>query len=265
MVMPEIRYGSVCSGIEAATVAWEPLGWKAAWFAEIEKFPSAVLAHHYPTVKNLGDMTKIAAMVRAREVEAPDALVGGTPCQSFSIAGLRKSMGDARGQLTLSYVELLNAIDDIRLDDGKEQCIAVWENVPGCLSTKDNAFGCFLGALAGEDVPLEPPGKRWANAGCVYGPQRAIAWRVLDAQYFGVAQRRARVIVVATARKGVNPAEILFEFDGVCRNSPPSREKRQGSPDNVGQGPESGSHWDNPENPHPSLTQSHNTGGGRTV
>lgn len=112
-------YGSICSGIEAATVAWEPLGWKAAWFSEIEAFPSAVLAERWPEVVNLGDMTKIAAAVRAGEVQAPDVMVGGTPCQAFSIAGMRNGLSDARGQLTLSYVELANAIDDKRIERGE--------------------------------------------------------------------------------------------------------------------------------------------------
>ncbi len=218
-----MRYGSVCSGIEAATVAWAPLGWKAAWFAEIEKFPSAVLAARWPEVSNLGDMTKIAAAVRAGEVEAPDVLVGGTPCQAFSIAGLRNGLADARGQLTLSYVELADAIDDKRREAGEEEAIIVWENVPGVLSSKDNAFGCFLAGLAGEDSELLPTGGKWSNAGCVFGPSRTVAWRVLDAQFFGVAQRRRRVFVVASSRKGFDPAKVLFEFDGVRRDTPPSR------------------------------------------
>ena len=219
-----MRYGSVCSGIEAATVAWHGLGWAPAWFAEIEAFPSAVLAHHYPLVPNLGDMTAIAAAVRAGLVEAPDVLVGGTPCQAFSVAGLRAGMLDPRGQLTLSYVDLLNAIDKQR--PGAE-CIAYWENVPGVLSDRENAFGCFLGLLAGSDGELFPPGKSWPNAGYVLGPERAIAWRVLDAQYFGVAQRRRRVFVVASARAGFDPAALLFESDGVRRDHPPSRETRE--------------------------------------
>ncbi|MDS0076770.1 Dam family site-specific DNA-(adenine-N6)-methyltransferase [Enterobacter hormaechei subsp. hoffmannii] len=222
-----MRYGSVCSGIEAASKAWEPLGWKPAWFSEIEPFPSAVLAHHWPEVTNLGDMTKIADAVRAGEVEAPDVLVGGTPCQAFSIAGLREGLSDDRGQLTLSYVELANAIDAKRRERGEPEAIIVWENVPGVLSSKDNAFGCFLAGLAGESSELQPAGGKWTHAGCVSGPERVIAWRVLDAQFFGVAQRRRRVFVVASARKGFDPAAVLFELDSVRRDSAPRRETQK--------------------------------------
>lgn len=194
------------------------MGWQPVWFAEIEPFPSAVLAHHWPDVPNLGDMTAIAD-----NVPAPDVLVGGTPCQAFSVAGLRGGLQDERGALSISFVRLADAIDNVRTTRGDPAAVIVWENVPGVLSSKDNAFGCFLGALAGEDCPLDAPGGKWANAGCVFGPQRAVAWRVLDAQYFGVAQRRRRVFVVASARDGFDPARILFEFDGLRRDSAPSR------------------------------------------
>ncbi|ENV0109391.1 Dam family site-specific DNA-(adenine-N6)-methyltransferase, partial [Salmonella enterica] len=256
-----MRYGSVCSGIEAASVAWESLGWQPAWFAEIEAFPSAVLVHHWPHVTNLGDMTKIAAAVRAGDIEAPDVLVGGTPCQAFSIAGLRNGLADKRGQLSLSYVELANAIDDKRRERGEEEAIIVWENVPGVLSSKDNAFGCFIGALAGESCELQPAGGKWPNAGCVYGPSRIVSWRVLDAQFFGVAQRRRRVFVVASARKEFDPAEVLFEFDSMRRDTPPRREPQTTVTTDTGSGVEGGSHWDNPANPHPTLNQSNNIGG----
>ncbi len=222
-----MKYGSVCSGIEAASKAWEPLDWKPAWFSEIEPFPSAVLAHHWPEVTNLGDMTKIADAVRTGDVEAPDVLVGGTPCQAFSIAGLREGLSDDRGQLTLSYVELANAIDAKRRERGEPEAVIVWENVPGVLSSKDNAFGCFLAGLAGESSELQPAGGKWTHAGCVSGPERVIAWRVLDAQFFGVAQRRRRVFVVASARKGFDPAAVLFELDSVRRDSAPRRETQK--------------------------------------
>ena len=225
-----IRFGSVCSGIEAASIAFAPLGWRAAWLAEIDKFASAVLAHHYPDVPNLGDMTTISRRVLTGEVSAPDVFCGGTPCQAFSVAGLRQSLDDARGNLTLKFVEIADAIDHVRTGRGEDECIVFWENVPGVLSTKDNAFGCFLAGLAGENDPLEPPGGKWTNAGCVFGPKRAVAWRVLDAQYFGVAQRRRRVFVVASARKGFDPATVLFEWHGVRRDSAPSREARQTAP-----------------------------------
>lgn len=216
-------------------MAWEPLGWRAAWVSEIEAFPSAVLAHHWPDVPNLGDMTGIAGLVRFGEVEAPDVLVGGTPCQSFSIAGMRGGISDPRGGLTLSYVELADAIDRVRADQGQPPLIAVWENVPGVLSSKDNAFGCFLASLAGDGEPYpQPADKRgrpvsWSDAGVVFGPKRAIAWRVVDAQFVGLAQRRRRVFVVASARNGFHPAQVLLEFDGVRRDTPPSREAREGT------------------------------------
>lgn len=274
-----MKYGSVCSGIEAASVAWRSLGWEPSWFSEIEPFPCAVLKYHWPKVPNLGDMTTIAARVTSGEIEAPDVLVGGTPCQAFSVAGLRNGLADKRGQLTLSYVELANAIDAKRRERGEKEAIIVWENVPGVLSSKDNAFGCFLAGLAGEADQLQPAGGKWTNAGFVLGSQRAIAWRILDAQYFGVAQRRRRVFVVASARNDIDPAKILFECDSVRRDTPPSRKARQevtgtlGSRATSGGGfstdfecagglqPVNGSHWDNTNYPHPTLNQSNNAGG----
>lgn len=224
-----ITYGSVCSGIEAASVAWEPLGFAPMWFSEIEPFPCAVLQHHWPHVPNFGDMNLLTLGVRLGTVSAPEVLVGGTPCQAFSVAGTRNSLEDERGQLTLQYVRILNAIDDERELSGMPPAVCVWENVPGVLSTKDNAFGCFLGELAGSGCELQPPGGRWKNAGYVSGPQRAIAWRVIDAQYFGVAQRRRRVFLVASAREGFDPRKVLFESEGVRRDTAPSREAGQDS------------------------------------
>ncbi|PIJ50651.1 hypothetical protein BL250_07675 [Erwinia sp. OLTSP20] len=240
-----MKYGSVCSGIEAASVAWRSLGWKAAWFSEIEKFPSAVLAQHWPEVVNLGDMTKIAQFVHADEVEAPDILVGGTPCQSYSIGGLRKGLKDPRGKLTLAFVELADGIDIKRAEKGQQPTIIVWENVTGVFSSKDNAFGCFLAGLAGEAKEFEPgprPSERtsskfwrwdkkaskhfpvWSKRGAVIGRQRKVAWRTFDAQYFGMAQRRPRILLVASARTDIDPAKILFESESLRRVDPPSKQ-----------------------------------------
>ena len=223
-----MKFISICSGIEAASVAFGPLGWKAVAFSEIEPFPCAVLAHHYPDVPNMGDMSKFREWPDELFAEA-DAIVGGPPCQAFSVAGLRNGLNDDRGNLTLTYAEMINHADAIRSLHGKPPVIVLYENVPGLLSDKTGAYGCFLAALAGEAVALEPPGSRWTDAGCVFGPKRAIAWRVLDAQYFALAQRRRRVFVVASARDGFDPATVLFEWDGVRRDSAPSRGAWKGS------------------------------------
>lgn len=222
-----LHYGSVCSGIEAVSLAWKPLGLVPAWFSEIDAFPNAVLQHHHPQVPNLGDMTRIAPQIRDGTVAAPDILIGGTPCQSFSVAGMRQGLADPRGALTLTYAELANAIDDTRQHHHQPPAIIVWENVPGVLSDRSNGFGCFLGALAGEGRELQPAGPRWTHAGCVYGPQRRLAWRVLDAQYFGVAQRRKRVFVVASARADFDPAAVLFEPGGLHGHPAPCGQTRE--------------------------------------
>jgi DNA (cytosine-5)-methyltransferase 1 len=229
-----MKYLSVCSGIEAATVAWHPLGWEPLAFSEIEPFPRKVLAHHYPDVPCHGDFT----VLRDQDwIVDADLLVGGTPCQAFSVAGLRQSLSDDRGNLTLEFVRLADAIDDLRRSRGDKPAIIVWENVPGVLSVKDNAFGCFLAALVGNDAPLIPTGGKWTNAGMVIGPQRSAAWRILDAQYFGVAQRRRRVFVVAGSGDGFNPAEILFEREGMRRDTAPSRKAGEKSAPTVTNGP----------------------------
>jgi DNA (cytosine-5)-methyltransferase 1 len=218
-----MKFLSICSGIEAASVAFAPLGWKAAAFSEIEPFPNAVLAHHYPDIPNLGDMTKFKSWPDQIFIDS-DLIVGGPPCQAFSVAGQRKGLEDDRGNITLIYVELINHADEIRAINGLPPVVVVYENVPGLLSDKSNAFGSFLGSLSGEDEALEPSGKKWTNAGVVLGPERSIAWRTLDAQYFGLAQRRKRIFLVGSARDGFDPAEVLFEFEGLRRDSAPSRE-----------------------------------------
>lgn len=148
-------------------------------------------------------------------------------CQGFSLAGLRESLEDERSVLALEYIRIANAIDDIHEEENRPPAIIVWENVPGVLNTKDNAFGNFLAGLAGDDTAYEPSGKSWSNAGVIYGPQRVVAWRVLDGQFFGVAQQRRRVFVIASARNDFDPAAVLFECQSVRRNTPPSREAQK--------------------------------------
>ena len=227
-----MRFGSVCSGIEAASVAWNPLGWEAAWFSEIEPFPCEVLKHHYPDVPNYGDMTTLPERILSGEVEAPDILCGGTPCQAFSVAGQRKSLDDDRGNLSLVFTEIVDAIDNARFVQGRGPCVVFWENVPGVLSVKDNAFGCLLAELVGASAPLQSGtnGNKWPSAGFVTGPKRKAAWRTLDAQHHGVPQRRRRVFVVASARNDFDPSKVLFESSGVSGDPESSSEARQGTP-----------------------------------
>lgn len=206
-----LTYGSLCSGIEATTVAWQALGWSPLFFSETATFPCALLAHHYPGVPNAGDITQLAQRIPDGEIPAPDILAGGTPCQAFSVSGKRQGIGDARGALTLSFVRIADALDASRQARGLAPSIIIWENVPGVLCDKNNAFGCFLAALAGESRALQPAGKKWTGAGAVSGSARDIAWRVLDAQYFGLPQQRLRVFVVASARADIDPGAILFD------------------------------------------------------
>jgi DNA (cytosine-5)-methyltransferase 1 len=207
-----MRFATVCSGVEAVSLAWEPLGFTPVFFSENAKAPSKVLKHHWPHVPNLGDMTQIDGRAWRGQV---DVLWGSTPCQSFSLAGRRAGLADPRGGLTLKFVDLADEIDP---------AFVCWENVKGVLSDKHNAFGCLLAGLAGEDVPLVPSGTKWSNAGYVLGPQRAVAWRLFDAEYAGLAQRRERVFLVSCPRDGADPREVLFERDGLRRDHPPSRE-----------------------------------------
>lgn len=191
-----MKYLSVCSGIEAATCAWHPLGWRPFAFAEIEKFPSAVLANHYPNVPNLGDITRFKEWPDA----TIDVLAGGTPRQSFSVAGLRKGMDDPRGNLMLTFGAIAAKYRPDWL---------VWENVPGVLSSNGGRdFGAFL----------------WMLGELGYG----FAYRVLDAQYFGVAQRRRRVFVVGNLRDWRRAAAVLFERYSLSGHPPPRR--RFGAP-----------------------------------
>jgi DNA (cytosine-5)-methyltransferase 1 len=208
-----LTYGSVCSGIEAATMAWEPLGWKPAFFSEIDRAASMVLAHHYGSnrpgeplatngVPNHGDFTQIPS-----SAGPVDLLVGGTPCQSFSIAGKRLGLDDPRGNLAIEYVRLARRLGARWL---------VWENVPGVLSSNGGRdFAAFVGLLVE----------------CGYG----VAWRVLDAQYvrtqrfpWAVPQRRRRVFLVGYTGDWRRAAAVLFEPEGMRRDPPPRRQAGQG-------------------------------------
>jgi DNA (cytosine-5)-methyltransferase 1 len=192
-------YGSVCSGIEAVTVAWESLGFRPSWFAEIDPFCTALLAHRYPDIENLGDFTAV------QDIRSPiDILAGGTPCQSFSVAGRRGGLDDARGNLAIEFCRLAGRL--------RPRWI-VWENVPGVLSSNGGRdFGSIIGGLAE------------LGYGC--------AWRVLDAQFLGVPQRRRRVFVVGHLGDWHRAAAVLLEREGLCRDTPARRKTREATPGN---------------------------------
>ena len=201
--------GSICSGIEAASVAWNPLGLSFQWFSEIAPFPSRVLKEKFPNVPNLGDMNNISKLIEKNDIVAPDLICGGTPCQAFSLAGGKNGLNDERGNLTLKFVDIIEANDRARKKQGKQPCIVFWENVEGVLKDKTNAFGCLLSSLAGLDEVLSV--KSWPNAGLLEGKKRNVAWRILDAKYFGLPQQRRRLYVVAGG-KDFRPESVLFEY-----------------------------------------------------
>jgi len=205
-------YGSLCSGIEAASFVLEPLGMKPIWLSEIAEFQSRFLAIKYPHAPNIGDMNDIPEKINNGEISAPDLLCGGTPCQAFSLAGWRNGINDDRGQLTLKYIDIVDAIDKKRLDAGKDRTIFFWENVEGALTDKTNAFGCFLAGLLGLEDPV--PVKKWTTSGVAYGKDRNIAWRVLDAKYFGLPQQRRRIYLLGGG-KDFHPENVLLEIGGL--------------------------------------------------
>lgn len=192
--MPIHNFGSVCSGIEAASFTLTPLGVNPLWLSEIAEYPKRFLELQYPEHPNLGDMTNIPEMIQNAQIPTPDLLVGGTPCQAFSLAGWRNGVNDERGQLTLKYIDIIDAIDEKREECGEGRAVFFWENVEGALTDKTNAFGCFLAGLAGLDEPVKV--SKFKSSGILHGPIRNIAWRVLDAKYFGVPQQRKRVLCI---------------------------------------------------------------------
>lgn len=195
-----LRFATLCSGVDVPSLAWEPLGMTPVFFSEVASYPNAVLAARWPHVPNLGDITTLDGKPWWKQV---DVLWASFPCQDFSEAGKRKGAAGNNGILTLAGVRLVDEIDPE---------VFCFENVRGLLTDDENAFGYFLGALAGEFGPVVPPGDRWSDAGVVYGPRRTIAWRVLDAQHFGVPQQRERVYLVACPTGShLDPVEILHE------------------------------------------------------
>lgn len=200
--------GSVCSGIEAASLVFKPLGISPLWFSEIADFPCRFLKEKYPNIQNVGDMNGIPEMLSKELIELPDFLCGGTPCQAFSLAGWKKGLNDDRGQLTLKYIEILNEIDKKRAEKKLSPAVFLWENVEGVLKDKTNAFGSFISGLSGltDAITLN----KWPSAGVLYGPDRNIAWRILDSKYLGLPQQRKRLYVIGGG-KNFCPERILLE------------------------------------------------------
>lgn len=222
-----MRYGEICSGINAPSVAWHSMGWQPEFFSEIDKFPSSVSAHRWPGVLNAGDFTKI----KAGDYGKIDLLVGGTPCQSFSMAGQRGGLDDARGNLTIEFANLFTRLSPRWF---------IWENVPGVFSLDEGtAFGRILAKFAGypRGHVFQPPKGGWRNHGIVkqcdansYG----LAWCVRDAQYvrvdehaFAVPQRRRRVFIVGYLGDWRRATAVLFEREGLRGDSPPCRKTGQ--------------------------------------
>ena len=182
-----------------------------ALFSEIAPFPSRVLAEKYPTIPNFGDMNDIPDQIVQGKMSAPDLICGGTPCQAFSLAGWQNGLNDDRGNLTLKFVDIIEANDTVRMSRGQGRCKVFWENVEGVLADKTNAFGCLVSSLAGLDQVLSVKGGKWPNSGLIRGNTRNVAWRVLDAKFFGLPQQRRRLYVIAGG-KDFHPEDVLFEL-----------------------------------------------------
>jgi DNA (cytosine-5)-methyltransferase 1 len=206
--LKKITVGSVCSGIEAASVAFKKLNYEVKWFSEVADFPSKILSEKYPGIPNLGDMCKIPGLLDNQEIDTPDFICGGTPCQAFSLAGWKKGLEDDRGNLTLKFVDIIESNDSIREQNGLPKSVVLWENVEGALKDKTNAFGCFISSILGlsEEIKF----KKWPLAGAIHGPKRNVAWRVLDAKFFGLPHQRRRLYFLA-GDKNFYPENVLFD------------------------------------------------------
>jgi len=221
---PGATGATFCSGVGTPELAAPWIDWRLA--CEIAPFPRAVLKQRFGFLcpddpdRNQGDRVLLSDMAditaetwREHGLPLPDLIVAGTPCQAFSVAGARRGLADARGNLTMKFVEIVHDLQDAA---PSRPFLVVWENVPGVLSSHDNAFGCLLGGLVGHDAPIIlPDGGSWPGFGMVAGPRARLAWRILDAQHFGVPQRRRRVFVVADFGGRADPAAVLFERAGL--------------------------------------------------
>jgi len=216
-----MRYLSLFSGIEAASVAWHPLGWQPVAFAEIEPFPCAVLAHHYPDVPNLGDVTKITDEQIAA-LGSIDVVVGGSPCQDLSCAGKRKGLAGERSSLFHEQIRIFHAARDF--------CGArwlIWENVPGVFSSNGGRdFAAVVGEMAGYDINV--PKQGWGQEGVALGIRGLVEWSLLDAQWFGLAQRRKRVFAVLDTGNWADRPPILLERDSLRGDTAPRKESGKG-------------------------------------
>lgn len=222
-----MRYLSLFSGIEACTVAWKPLGWECVAVAEIEPFPCAVLAHHYPNVPNLGDVTKITEQ-QIKELGQIDLVVFGSPCQNLSVAGNRKGL---QGESSGLFYEAIRLIQYARKHCGTR--FALWENVPGAfLSNKGDDFREVVRELSA-NRDINTPENGWGNTGVALGENGLVEWRVLNAQYFGLAQRRKRVFAIVDFGNWMDRPPILLEPKSLCGNTPPSRETGQDTTGNT--------------------------------
>lgn len=257
-----MRYLSLFSGVEAATLAWEPLGWEAVAFAQYDPtndyskgpdFPSAVLDYRWPKIPNLGDITKIKES-DIKKLGAIDLVVFGSPCQDLSIAGKQEGLDGERSGLFRTAIKI------IKWAVKHNGCrLALWENVPGAFTSNQGDDFCeVLSSLCGSK--LSKP-EKWGGAGCCFGKAGLVEWATLDAQFFGEPQRRRRVFALADFGDWTNRTPVLSQPHGMSGDFKSSRETQKGAPITARESIKNGSHWDDPRNPHPTLNQSHNAGG----